>query len=167
MKPTDSFIPSGRADGPGPAEGAADRFWLTAAIELSRSCPPSSTAFSVGAVVVSARGRVLGEGYSRRDDPHDHAEEVALRETDPEDPRLAGATIYTSLEPCSLRASRPRSCTELVLSTPIPRVVLAWREPALFVDCVGAERLTAAGRTVVERPDLAELVREVNAHLLR
>ncbi|WP_017587435.1 cytidine/deoxycytidylate deaminase family protein [Nocardiopsis ganjiahuensis] len=167
MRPGEATDPTGRTGGPGPAEGAADRFWLTAAVRLSRSCPPSDTAFSVGAVVVSAEGRVLGEGYSRRDDPHDHAEEVALRGIDPEDPRLAGATIYTSLEPCSVRASRPRSCTDLILSTPIPRVVLAWREPALFVDCDGAERLTAAGRTVVERPDLAEGVREVNAHLLR
>ncbi|GAA1465999.1 dCMP deaminase [Nocardiopsis exhalans] len=157
---------TGSTGGPGPAEGAADRFWLTAAIQLSRSCPPSSTAFSVGAVVVSARGQILGEGYSRRDDPHDHAEEVTFRGIDPEDPRLREATVYTSLEPCSSRASRPRSCTELILSTPVPRVVLAWREPALFVDCDGAERLTAAGRTVVERPDLAEDVREVNAHLL-
>ncbi|MFB8767627.1 dCMP deaminase [Nocardiopsis alba] len=152
--------------GPVPAEGAADAHWLERAIELSRSCPPSTTAFSVGSVVVAADGLILGEGYSRRDEPLDHAEEAALRGIDPGDPRLETATIYTSLEPCSARASRPRSCTALILGTPIPRVVMAWREPALFVDCDGAERLTAAGRSVVERPELAEGVREVNAHLL-
>ena len=152
--------------GPAPEEGGADAFWLTETVRLSRSCPPSTTAYSVGAVVVAEDGAVLGAGYSRRDDPHDHAEEVALRGIDPEDPRLAGATVYSSLEPCSSRASRPRSCTELILATPVRRVVLAWREPALFVDCDGAERLAAAGVTVVERPDLAEGVREVNAHLL-
>ncbi|WP_017605165.1 cytidine/deoxycytidylate deaminase family protein [Nocardiopsis alkaliphila] len=152
--------------GPAPAEGPADLHWLERAMELSRSCPPSNTAFSVGAVVVCAAGRVLGEGYSRREDPHEHAEEVALGGIDPDDPRLATATIYSSLEPCSDRASRPRSCTDLILGTPIPRIVLAWREPALFVDCEGAERLNRAGRTVVEYPELAERVREVNAHLL-
>ncbi|GAB3744756.1 cytidine/deoxycytidylate deaminase family protein [Nocardiopsis nanhaiensis] len=157
---------TGAYGGPAPSEGTADAYWLERTVELSRSCPPSDTAFSVGAVVVSAEGRVLGEGYSRRDDPHDHAEEVALRGTDPDDPRLAGATMYTSLEPCSARASRPRSCSALILTTPIPRVVLAWREPALFVDCDGAERLAEDGRIVVERPDLAAGVREVNAHLL-
>ena len=149
-----------------PAEGDADTHWLERAVELSRSSPPSDTAFSVGAVVVTADGLVLGEGYSRRDDPHDHAEEVALRGLDRDDPRLATATIYSSLEPCSARASRPRSCSALILDTPIPRVVLAWREPGVFVDCEGAERLAEAGRVVVERPDLAERVREVNAHLL-
>ncbi|MBQ1084240.1 dCMP deaminase [Nocardiopsis sp. B62] len=158
--------PTATTSGPAPEEGAADAFWLAEAVRLSRSCPPSTAAYSVGAVVVAEDGRVLGAGYSRRDDPHDHAEEVALRGIDPEDPRLAGATVYSSLEPCSSRASRPRSCTALILATPVRRVVLAWREPALFVDCDGAERLTAAGVTVVERPDLAQGVREVNAHLL-
>ncbi len=162
-----SLTPSpGGAPGAAHAPSAADREWLALACELARLCPPSATAFSVGAVVVAADGLVLGEGYSRRDDPLDHAEEAVLRGIDLEDPRLETATIYTSLEPCAARASRPRSCTALILGTPIPRVVMAWREPALFVDCDGAERLTAAGRSVVERPELAEGVREVNAHLL-
>ncbi|MBR8744991.1 dCMP deaminase [Nocardiopsis sp. MG754419] len=159
-----STVPGDR--GPAPAPGDADTHWLERAVALSRSSPRSTTAFAVGAVVVSAEGLVLGEGHSRRDDPHDHAEEVALRDLDLTDPRLTGATIYSSLEPCSARASRPRSCSALILLTPIPRVVLAWREPDVFVDCDGAERLAAAGRTVVERPDLAAQVREVNAHLL-
>lgn len=152
--------------GPVPDEGGADAFWLRYTVELSGHCPPSETAFSVGAVVVAADGTVLGQGYSRRDDLHDHAEEAALREIEADDPRLAGATLYSSLEPCSSRSSRPRSCSALILTTPLPRVVFAWREPDLFVDCVGAERLRAAGRTVIERPDLAGGVRAVNAHLL-
>ena len=152
--------------GPAPGGRAADAHWLLCTVALSGHCPPSKTAFSVGAVVVAADGTVLGEGYSRRTDPHDHAEEVALREIGPEDPRLAGATLYSSLEPCSSRASRPRACSTLILATQIPRVVFAWREPALFVDCDGAERLRAAGRTVVERPELAGGVRAANAHLL-
>ncbi|WP_028647269.1 deaminase [Nocardiopsis sp. CNT312] len=151
--------------GPPPEQGEADAHWLRRATELSRRCPPSDTAFSVGAVVVARDGTVLAEGYSRRDHPRDHAEEAALRQVDPDDPRLGGATVYSSLEPCSARASRPVPCAELLLSTPVPRVVFAWREPALFVDCDGAERLRRAGREVLERPDLAEGVREANAHL--
>ncbi|MBB5432069.1 diaminohydroxyphosphoribosylaminopyrimidine deaminase/5-amino-6-(5-phosphoribosylamino)uracil reductase [Nocardiopsis composta] len=147
-------------------DGGRDRAMLRRAIELSRRCPPSETAFSVGAVVCDAGGRIIAEGYSRRDDPHDHAEEVALRALAPDDPRLADAVLYTSLEPCGRRASRPRPCAELILDTPIPRIVYAWREPVLFVDGDGAERLTAAGRTVVELPDLADEARSVNAHLL-
>jgi diaminohydroxyphosphoribosylaminopyrimidine deaminase/5-amino-6-(5-phosphoribosylamino)uracil reductase len=143
-----------------------DRQWLQRAIDLSGSCPPSTTAFSVGAIIVSAEGSILSTGYSRETGPHDHAEEVALAKVPANDARLANATIYTSLEPCSKRASRPRTCTELIIAAGLPRVVLAWREPAIFVDCEGAELLHAAGLEVVEFPDLAEGVRQINAHLL-
>jgi riboflavin-specific deaminase-like protein len=147
-------------------ERARDRHWLRAAIELSRRCPPSPAAFSVGAVIVDAGGRLMAEGWSREGDPHVHAEEAALARVDPGDPRLRTATICSSLEPCSRRRSRPRTCTELILAAGIPRVVLAMREPDLFVDCHGVEELLEAGVTVVELPDLAHQVRAVNAHLL-
>jgi diaminohydroxyphosphoribosylaminopyrimidine deaminase/5-amino-6-(5-phosphoribosylamino)uracil reductase len=143
-----------------------DDQWLERAIELSRSCPPSATAFCVGAIIVSNDGEVLATGYSREAHPHDHAEEIALTKIPPDDPRLRTATIYTSLEPCSKRASRPRTCTELILAAGIPRVVLAWREPSIFVDCEGVELLTAAGVEVIELPSLAERVKAINAHLL-
>jgi diaminohydroxyphosphoribosylaminopyrimidine deaminase/5-amino-6-(5-phosphoribosylamino)uracil reductase len=143
-----------------------DRFWLRRAIDFSRSCPPSATAFSVGAIIVTPNGEVLATGYSRETDPHDHAEEIALTKIAANDPRLREATIYTSLEPCSKRASRPRTCTELILTAGIPRVVLAWREPSIFVDCEGVELLTAANVEVVELPDLAEAAKEINSHLL-
>lgn len=143
-----------------------DHYWLEQAIELSRSCPPSATAFSVGAIIISGDGDLMATGYSRETSPHDHAEEIALTKLPPGDPRLRSAIIYTSLEPCSKRASRPRTCTELILAAGIPRVVLAWREPALFVDCEGAELLAANGVDVVELPSLAEEVKKINAHLL-
>lgn len=143
-----------------------DRAHLRRAVELAEQCPPSRTAFSVGAVITDADGVFLATGRSRETDPHDHAEEAALAKLVAGDARLQGATIYSSLEPCSTRASRPRSCTELILARPIPRVVFAWREPDLFVDCEGAELLCAAGREVIEVPELAHLVRHTNAHLL-
>jgi pyrimidine deaminase RibD-like protein len=151
-----------RAAGP----TAADRRWLEAAIELSRRCPPSATAYSVGAVIVDAAGEPIASGYSREDDPRDHAEEAALAKIPPGDDRLAGATVYSSLEPCSSRASRPRSCAELVVAAGIERVVFAWREPSVFVEGRGAEVLADAGVTVIEIPDLADAVRRINTHLL-
>ncbi|KJS56029.1 dCMP deaminase [Streptomyces rubellomurinus subsp. indigoferus] len=146
---------------------AADLAHLRRAVELSRRCPPSTTAFSVGAVIVGADGTVLAEGFSRETDPHDHAEEAALAKLPAGDPRLRGATVYSSLEPCGRRASRPRPCARLLIAAGVPRVVVAWREPDLFVtDCQGAALLTAAGVEVVELPELAEEARAVNAHLL-
>ena len=139
-----------------------DRELLAQAVALAWRCPPSATAFSVGALVVAADATVLADGWSRRSDPTEHAEEAALAMLDAVPP---GATVYTSLEPCSARASRPRTCTELILAAGVARVVFAWREPSLFVDCDGAERLRAAGVDVVELPELAAAAREPNRHL--
>jgi diaminohydroxyphosphoribosylaminopyrimidine deaminase/5-amino-6-(5-phosphoribosylamino)uracil reductase len=136
------------------------------AIDLSHLCPPSQGAYSVGAVIVDENGDEISRGYSREVDAHVHAEESALGKLPANDPRLAGATIYSTLEPCSQRRSRPLSCTQLILAAGIGRVVIAWREPGLFVaDAQGAEILAAAGVTVVEMPELAEPAKEVNRHL--
>src|SRR5215467_12452373 len=112
---------------------ARDRRWLLRAIELSRSCPQSDTAFSVGAVIVSSDDRVLAEGYSRDVDPLVHAEESVLARLQAAGHDAAGATIYSSLEPCSARKSRPRPCADLILASGIRRVVFALHEPGVFV----------------------------------
>lgn len=144
-----------------------DRAWMERAIDLSRKCPPAEGAFSVGAVIVGADGEELAHGYSRETDAHVHAEESALAKLAVDDPRLAGATIYSTLEPCSERRSRPLTCTQLILRSSIRRVVIAWREPSLLVaDCVGVETLLAEGAEVVELEDLSGQARSVNAHLL-
>lgn len=153
-------------------DGNSDEELLRLTIELSRSCPPVLSAYAVGAIIVAEDGTILSTGYSREplyglgDPSKNHAEEVAIAKLDADDPRLRTATLYTSLEPCSPRASRPLSCTDHILRVGIPRVVLAYREPALLAVCDGAERLQAAGVEVVELPELAPAVREVNRKVL-
>jgi diaminohydroxyphosphoribosylaminopyrimidine deaminase/5-amino-6-(5-phosphoribosylamino)uracil reductase len=120
----------------------------------------------VGAVIVDQNGEEISRGYSRETDNHVHAEESALAKLPSDDPRLKAATIYSTLEPCSQRKSRPRTCTQLILEAEISRVVMAWREPSLFVaDCQGYELLANAGVAVVEIPDLAEEAKAPNTHL--
>jgi diaminohydroxyphosphoribosylaminopyrimidine deaminase/5-amino-6-(5-phosphoribosylamino)uracil reductase len=145
---------------------ATDEAWMRRAIELSRRCPPSETAFSVGAVIVDAEGNEMASGYSRETDPHVHAEESALAKLADDDPRLGSATIYSTLEPCAKRQSRPLTCTQLILRAGIPRVVIAWREPDLFVsDVDGVEFLHSSGVTVVELHHLSAEAQSVNSHL--
>ncbi len=147
-----------------PRSEPLDAALLAEAVELSRRSPPSPAAYAVGAIVVGAGPDApRSVGWSRRHDPLDHAEEVALAAF-PGDP--ADGTLYSSLEPCSRRRSRRRTCTELILGAGIARVVFALREPPLFADCDGAELLARAGVEVVELPALAAEVRAVNAHLL-
>jgi 5-amino-6-(5-phosphoribosylamino)uracil reductase len=159
-------VPGQGAPGTAGEATRADRGWLGEAIELSRRCPPSATAFAVGALVVAGDGTMLATGYSRESDPHDHAEEAALAKLDPADPLLAGATLYSSLEPCRFRASRPRPCAELIVEAGLRRVVIAWREPPVFAPGGGAALLAEAGITVVEIADLAAQARAVNAGVL-
>jgi len=151
------------------AAGLAERDarWMARAVSLARRCPPSAHAFSVGAVLVAADGAELATGFSREGgDPVAHAEEAALAKA-AGDPRLAGATVYSTLEPCSQRKSRPRTCTELIIAAGLARVVIAWREPALFVaDCQGCELLERAGLTVTERPEFAAAAIAPNRHLI-
>jgi pyrimidine deaminase RibD-like protein len=154
------------APGASPAASAADRAWLACAIELSRRCPPSRTAYAVGAVIVAADGAVLATGYSREASPYDHAEEAALAKLGPAALGLGGATLYSSLEPCRFRASRPRPCAELIIEAGLRRVVIAWLEPPVLAAGGGAAMLRKAGVTVVEIPGLAAEARAVNAAIV-
>jgi len=154
------------APGASAEASAADRGWLARAVDLSRCCPPSRTAYAVGAIIVAADGAVLATGYSRETSPHDHAEEVALGKLGPAAPGLGGATLYSSLEPCRFRASRPRPCAELIIEAGLRRVVIAWLEPPVLAAGGGAVLLRAAGITVVEIPGLAADARAVNAAVL-
>jgi 5-amino-6-(5-phosphoribosylamino)uracil reductase len=155
--------------------GGPDHRFLRWAVELSRLSPPSASAFSVGAVIVAEDGEVLATGFSREQEDHDHAEEVALRKLALRrlgpDPRLRHATIYSSLVPCGARASRPVTCVQHIVAAGIPRVVFAWREPALFTagetpPNSAGDQLRAAGVAVTEVPELADRARAVNAHLV-
>jgi 5-amino-6-(5-phosphoribosylamino)uracil reductase len=145
--------------------GGPDHRFLRWAVELSRLCPTSASAFSVGAVVVSEDGEVLATGFSREQEDHDHAEEVALRKLGWSDPRLRRATVYSSLVPCGARASRPVTCVQHLVAAGIGRVVFAWREPRRFTEGRGAEQLRAAGVAVTEVPELAARAEAVNVHL--
>ncbi|WP_309318782.1 dihydrofolate reductase family protein [Streptomyces salinarius] len=157
------------APGTGERVAPADRYWLEVACELAGLCPPSETAFSVGAVVVAADGSELARGYSREGgDPVAHAEEAALAKIDPSDARLAGATVYSSLEPCARRASRPAPCARLILDAGVRRVVTAWREPDTFVaGADGSGVLAAQGVAVVVLPEYEEAAKAPNRHLER
>ena len=152
--------------GAGAMASAADRGWLARAIDLSRCSPPSQTAYAVGAIIVAADGAVLAIGHSRETSPFDHAEEVALAKLGPAASGLGAATLYSSLEPCRFRASRPRPCAELVIEAGLRRVVIAWLEPPVLAAGGGAAMLREAGVTVVEIPGLAAEARAVNVAVL-
>ncbi len=142
-----------------------DEKFLRYAIEISRSCIPSTGAYSVGAVIVNLAGEMIATGYSRETDPKIHAEEVALLKLSPPSKALISCTLYSSLEPCSVRLSGRRSCCSRIIESGISRVVFAMNEPSNFVVCEGEAILRSAGIEVIKNQEFASLVQAVNAHL--
>ncbi len=108
---------------------------------LGRSAPNPM----VGAVLV-AEGRIIGEGYtSAYGGPH--AEVNAIRSVR-EKELLASATLYVSLEPCNHHGKTP-PCTDLILQSAIPRVVVGVQDPHALVNGSGIDRLRNAGVEVI------------------
>jgi diaminohydroxyphosphoribosylaminopyrimidine deaminase/5-amino-6-(5-phosphoribosylamino)uracil reductase len=97
----------------------------------------------VGAVVVSADGVVVGQGFHERaGEPH--AEIHALTAAGP---RARGATLYSTLEPCC-HQGRTGPCVSRIVEAGIRRVVAAVEDPNPAVRGRGFAFLRANGVTV-------------------
>lgn len=95
----------------------------------------------VGCVIVK-HNKIIGEGCTQLGGrPHAEAEALARCSESPK-----GATVYTSLEPCSLHAaSRGPACSDLLAAAQVARVVSAMHDPFHGVDGNGHQRLQEAG----------------------
>ena len=98
----------------------------------------------VGAVIVSADGRIIGEGYHVRCG-EGHAEVNAFASVKPEDEHLLHeATIYVSLEPCSHYGKTP-PCADLVIKKGVKRCVCGCVDPFAKVHGRGIKKIREAG----------------------
>ena len=98
----------------------------------------------VGAVIVSAGGRIIGEGYHVRCG-EGHAEVNAFASVRAEDePLLKEATIYVSLEPCSHYGKTP-PCADLIIKKGVRRVVVGCVDSFAEVQGRGIRKLREAG----------------------
>ncbi len=139
--------------------------YLKQAANLSRSAPSKMTSFSVGCVIADASRSLVSTGYSQELGDHWHAEAVAIEKARHKSIKLSECTLYSSLEPCSIRKSRRESCCSLILHHGIKRVVFGMREPLVFVDGRGLETLSSAGIEVIELNFVNDDVMKINAHL--
>ncbi len=112
------------------------------AVELSRAVlGTTSPNPAVGAVVLDARGAVVGEGASQPAGGA-HAEVMALGQA-----AGRGHTAVVTLEPCN-HTGRTGPCTQALLDGGITRVVVACGEPTALAGG-GAQALRDAGVEVV------------------
>jgi len=137
-----------------------DEDFMRAALKEARKCEPSMTAFSVGCVLVALYPNdgtplLLGTGHSRELPGNTHAEANALSKIMHNDRTLDAdvgfetllrhTTVYTTLEPCSVRLSGLPSCADKLIDAGVKRCVIGAAEPPDFVKCEGAEKMKKAG----------------------
>lgn len=116
----------------------------------------------VGAVIVDAEGRIIGEGYHRRyGGPH---AEVNAVNSVANQTALSDSTIYVTLEPCSHYGKTP-PCAKLIIDKHIPRVVVGALDPFPKVSGRGVAMLREAGIDVVTGVLDAEC-REINRRFM-
>ena len=123
----------------------SDARWLAEAVELARrGTGIASPNPMVGAVVVDSTGLRAGEGWYSYEG-RKHAEVLALEQAGG---RSQGATLYVSLEPCSIQGRTP-PCVRAVLEAGIARVVCASRDRNPKINGAGLDALRQAGVEVV------------------
>lgn len=114
----------------------------------------SDNKFSVGCVIV-IRDKVVSRGFTGEMPSNTHAEEGALKKAEKAGISLKCATLYATMEPCSVRLfTGTRSCTELIIKAGIQRVVYCAGEPPVYVKCEGHKKLERAGIEVLHLKEL-------------
>jgi pyrimidine deaminase RibD-like protein len=142
------------------------RFALLAIEEAKKSVGEDDRPHpKVGAVVVKD-GKVLAKAH-RGENPKSHAEYVALEEKLSSE-TLAGATVYTTLEPCIKRNPPKICCAQRLVDRRVARVLIGMLDPNPDIRGLGDQLLSEAGIEVQLFPrDLRAQVEEMNREFIR
>lgn len=167
-------------------ENRNDQFMMLAVAE-GKKCVSSDKAFNVGAIItrtVQEKEKIVSAGFSREIEGNTHAEECALLKsnivnsdfitTRSMDDCSQGAvkdncTIYTTMEPCSIRTSGNRSCTSRIIASGIKKVVIGVKEPSNFVKCEGIDLLQKSGIKIefIDTIEVIDSCKLLNMHLTK
>ncbi len=127
---------------------SSESHYLRLALRLARrGYGAASPNPMVGAVLVRA-GKILGRGWHRRAGGP-HAEIEALQDAQRRGHRVAGATLYVTLEPCCTQGRTP-PCVQAIIRARLGRVVAGATDPNPRHCGRGFGILRRAGLQVVE-----------------
>lgn len=151
--------------------------YMRLALEEARKSPPKPTNFCVGAVLVDeANNKVLATGYTLEFPGNTHAEQCALLKFAMENQSIeelvgkvlpSETVLYTTMEPCNMRASGNLPCVDRILRTQmsgpgIKKVYSGVKEPEKFVgENKGRARFEAAGITCIHVPGMEDEILQI------
>ncbi len=118
----------------------------------------------VGCVIVGPSGSLVGRGHTQGPG-EDHAEIAAARDAEARGQQVLGATLYSTLEPCSFHGRTP-ACSRSIAARGIARVVIGIRDPHPRVDGEGIRILREAGVEVIEGVCESEVRRQLGLWIL-
>jgi pyrimidine deaminase RibD-like protein len=147
---------------------AAERRYMELAIQESRRCSAedSRPRPRVGVVVVTRRN-VLATAFRGQEKAGEHAEFFAL-ENRLRDVSVAGASVYTTLEPCTTRNHPKIPCAQRLIERKVTRVVVGMLDPDPRITGRGVMMLRDANIDVELFPgDLAAQVEDLNREFRR
>ncbi|NIP38866.1 MAG: bifunctional diaminohydroxyphosphoribosylaminopyrimidine deaminase/5-amino-6-(5-phosphoribosylamino)uracil reductase RibD [Candidatus Dadabacteria bacterium] len=126
-----------------------DAKYMSAAIKLAKKASGMTSPNPIVGAVIVRNGKVIGRGY-HKEAGLAHGEIEAIRDAKKQGKKIAGSTLYVTLEPCCHTNKRTPPCLNTVIEEKFSRVVIGSldKNPQVSGKSVKALKRKGVGVTV-------------------